>query len=135
MSSEEMIFNGKLEDLKWSDDNGNSIDNKDLNNFLEEKSKKNFQEAIEKYMPIGSVLKLKDKIGNFMIIGFKYKINDVEFDYLGIKYPEGVNKDINPIVFNHEEIEKIFHVGMTSNIQRKYNQELHGENTGFNMTL
>ncbi len=135
MSSEEMIFNGKLEDLKWSDDNGNSIDNKDLNNFLEEKSKKNFQEAIEKYMPIGSVLKLKDKIGSFMIIGFKYKINDVEFDYLGIKYPEGVNKDINPIVFNHEEIEKIFHVGMTSNIQRKYNQELHGENTGFNMTL
>lgn len=135
MDSEQRIFNGSLEGYSWNDSNGNPIEKKDLNNYFQAKSENTRKEAITKYMPIGSVLKVKNKIGLYMIVGYKYKNNDIEFDYLAARYPGGITNNAKIEVFNHEDIEKVHHIGMVDGIQKEYKKSLLGETEGFNKTL
>lgn len=135
MDSEKRIFDGNFGDYNWNDSNGNSIEKKDLNNYFENRAQSTMQEAITKYMPIGSVLKLKNKIGLYMIIGYKCETSNIEFDYLAVKYPGGITNNAQFDVFNHDEIEKIHHIGMVDNIQREYKKNLLGEDEGFKKTL
>lgn len=129
------IFDENLEEYNWNDNNGNPIEKQNLNNYFQAKSQETMKQAITKYMPIGSVLKVKNKIGLYMIVGYKYKNNDIEFDYLAAKYPGGITNNAKIDVFNHEDIEKIHHVGMVDGIQREYKNSLLGETEGFNKTL
>ena len=77
-------------------------------------------EINDKYLPIGTVVLLKHAIKRVMIIGFKAKRNqddstvsaDNEFDYVGCIYPEGMVKNIPTMLFNHEQISKIYHMGL-----------------------
>ena len=134
-NSEDRIYNENLVDYSWKDEDGIEILNENLNEYFQQQSIQNFNEAIQKYMPIGSVVKLKNIIGSYMLIGFKKNINNVEFDYLAIKYPEGVTENPKQIVFNHEQIEKIHHVGMMDGVGKQYKKRLLGEDEGFNNDL
>lgn len=128
-SSKERVFDGNLNGVTWYDENNNAID--DINAHLKEKAEKNFRESLKKYMPIGSVVKFPNRIGMYMIIGYKYKVDDRVFDYFAVKYPQGFSmesfiRNANNAVFffNHDEIKEVHHVGMSNDYQRAYKEKL-----------
>lgn len=69
---------------------------------------------VEKYLPIGTVVILKNGRKKLMINGFACKdldTGDKIYDYSGCVYPEGVLSFDKAIVFDHDQIEKIFYMG------------------------
>ena len=72
----------------------------------------------EKYLPIGTVVLLKDAKKRVMIIGFAVKGKDTGdkiYDYVGCIYPEGLISVDKNLVFNHDQIDKIFYMGYVDN--------------------
>lgn len=69
---------------------------------------------IEKFLPVGSVVKIKGSPGKMMITGFlRIKIGMETkkiYDYSGCFYPIGYTGDKNVFCFNHDDIEEIYHV-------------------------
>lgn len=81
----------------------------------------------EKYLPIGTVVMLKGGKKRAMITGFcsisgedKSKV----FDYSGCLYPEGLISSNQTLLFNHEQIEKIFHLGLVDEEEKQFKQKL-----------
>jgi len=68
----------------------------------------------EKYLPIGSVVLLKDAKKRIMVTGFAAKGKETGnkiFDYMGCLYPEGVMSSDKNLLFNHDQIDKIYYIG------------------------
>ena len=67
----------------------------------------------EKYLPIGTVLTLKQGTKKIMIVGY-CPINDKNemFDYTACPFPEGIITPNKIIAFNHENIETIHQMGI-----------------------
>lgn len=65
---------------------------------------------MNKFLPIGSIVKLKDDNNfEYMILGY-YPIDqetDEKFDYAAVVYPQGYSYGNNLILFNKEDIENI----------------------------
>ena len=64
---------------------------------------------INKLLPVGSIVLLKDATKKLMIIGI-LQVNSEEnktFDYLGVPYPEGFLGEDTNFLFNHEDINDI----------------------------
>ena len=68
----------------------------------------------KEYLPIGSVVLLKNAKKRLMITGFYVKPNDTDdyFDYLGCIYPEGMVSDHDNYIFNNEQIEEVCFKGL-----------------------
>ena len=68
----------------------------------------------EKYLPIGSIVTLKESNKRIMIIGYysiKYQNLVKIYDYFGCVYPEGLLLPDNLYSFNHKDIIEINFVG------------------------
>ncbi|MCM1158053.1 MAG: DUF4176 domain-containing protein [Bacteroidales bacterium] len=65
------------------------------------------------YLPIGTVVLLKNGIKKVMIYGRKQKNvkTNEEFDYLACLYPEGNIRSDLSVMFNHEDIKTIIYEG------------------------
>ncbi len=65
------------------------------------------------YLPIGSVVLLKDAQKRVMIYGrrMKAKDEDKEYDYMGCVYPEGASTGDEVLLFNQEQISMIHFIG------------------------
>lgn len=81
----------------------------------------------EKFLPIGTVVMLKGGKKRAMIIGFcavseeeKTKI----YDYSGCLYPEGMISSNQTLLFNHSQIDKIYHVGLTDDEEKNFKNKL-----------
>ena len=77
----------------------------------------------EKYLPIGSVVILKKGKKRLMITGYAQidmETKDKVFDYCGCLYPQGVISTDNALLFNHEDIEKIFAIGYSDDEQKEF---------------
>ena len=73
---------------------------------------------LEKYLPIGSVVLLKNAKKKVMVIGYLGKgtnVNDKTFDYIGCMYPLGMIDSKKNLLFNHDQIEQFFYVGYVDN--------------------
>lgn len=71
----------------------------------------------EKFLPIGTVCKLKDADIKFMITGYLPTIEDEtkeQYDYFACVYPIGVFGNENTLAFNHDKIDKIYYIGYTT---------------------
>lgn len=69
----------------------------------------------EKYLPIGTVVLLKGANKRLMIVGFCTATEEDKekvWDYNACLYPEGVIKSNQSVMFNHDQIEKIYHLGL-----------------------
>jgi len=81
----------------------------------------------EKYLPIGTICKLKGGTNPLMIIGFcmKKSMDDDEInDYAGCPYPTGViSSEIN-FLFNHNQIEEIIHKGYENDLEKEFKKQL-----------
>ncbi len=76
----------------------------------------------EKYLPIGTVCILKEAKKRIMIIGFAAKgkeTKDKLFDYIGCLYPEGVISSDKNLLFNHDQIDKVFSLGYVDEEQKQ----------------
>ncbi len=67
-------------------------------------------------LPIGTVVLLKDAEKKIMIFGFAQEYTDeegniVDYDYVGVPYPEG-NLDASlQLMFNADQIEEVYSMG------------------------
>ena len=65
------------------------------------------------YLPIGSVVILKNGSKKVMIYGRRQRrvTDDYEYDYIACLYPEGnINEDYM-YLFNHEDVDTVVHRG------------------------
>lgn len=91
---------------------------------INDREKNDLAKSIEKYMPIGSVVKLIGNFNKYMIIGFDCKTKEEEImDYLACDYPYGVNENHQVTLFNHNQIEKIYHIGFVNNQERAFKKK------------
>lgn len=68
-----------------------------------------------KYLPIGTVVLLKTATKRLMITGYcsaKPEEPNKVYDYVGLLFPEGNLAGDEVALFNHEQIEKISHMGL-----------------------
>lgn len=76
-----------------------------------------------KYLPIGTVVLLREGKKRLMITGFCPKTVDKDekksYDYCGVMYPEGVITMESILLFNHNQIKKIFHMGLYKDEEEK----------------
>ena len=80
------------------------------------------KEIKEKYLPIGTVVILKGATKRLMISGFCAIDNsnkDKIWDYSGCMYPEGFLTSDQICLFDHEQIEKIYHIGLSNDEEEK----------------
>lgn len=81
----------------------------------------------EKYLPIGTVCLLKNAKKRVMVTGFAAKgkeTGDKMFDYIGCLYPEGVISSDKNLLFNHDQIDKIFYMGYVDDEQKELMNKL-----------
>ena len=60
-----------------------------------------------KYLPIGTILLIKNEITPYMITGYINKSLDKIKDYVCVPFPYGFMSDKIVSYFNHEDIEKV----------------------------
>lgn len=80
-----------------------------------------------KYLPIGTVLVLKESNKKVMIIGFLGVDKDnskILYDYIGCLYPEGMLDSGKNLLFNHDQINKIYHFGYCDNEEKEFKKNL-----------
>ncbi|MBR3897936.1 MAG: DUF4176 domain-containing protein [Bacilli bacterium] len=88
---------------------------------LETEEKPKDSDIPNKYLPIGSVVTLKNAIKSLMIIGYCPVTNNNElFDYCGVLVPEGLLESDKFIVFNHNVVEKLHFLGLQNEEQKKW---------------
>lgn len=68
----------------------------------------------KKYLPIGSVVLLKDSQKRIMIVGVKQKQADSEkvWDYSACLYPEGLLDPDKLYLFDTEQIARLYFIGL-----------------------
>jgi len=81
----------------------------------------------ERYLPIGSVVKLKNSNKLIMVIGYysvEYKQDIIVYDYSGCAYPEGIMLKSNYCSFNHNDIKEVLFVGYKNEEYNDMNNKL-----------
>ena len=80
-----------------------------------------------KLLPIGSVVMLQNGKKEVMITGF-YIVTEKEpntiYDYCGCMYPEGTITSEQNLVFNHNQIVKILHIGYINENEKNFKHKL-----------
>ncbi|MBQ9459279.1 MAG: DUF4176 domain-containing protein [Oscillospiraceae bacterium] len=69
---------------------------------------------MKKYLPIGSVVLLKDSQKRIMIVGVKQRQEDSDkvWDYSACLFPEGIIDPDKLYLFDAEQIERLYFIGL-----------------------
>ena len=80
---------------------------------------------MDKYLPIGSVVLLKNGTKRVMIYGRKqiHIETGKEWDYLACLYPEGNINEEFIYLFNHDQIDKVYYLGYRDDEEVKFVEE------------
>ena len=83
----------------------------------------------EKFLPIGTVVMLKGGTKRVMISGFcaiegQNNGNNKMWDYSGCLYPEGFLSSNQTCLFDHEQIENIYHYGLIDEEEEEFKEKL-----------
>lgn len=87
---------------------------------------------MKKLLPIGSVVLLKGAAKRIMICGrLQQRVGDEKvYDYCACYYPEGILDPKEMFLFNNEDIERLYYVGMQDpeefNFQRALQEKMAG---------
>lgn len=92
---------------------------------------------MERLLPIGTVVLLKESKKRLMIMGFcQKKVENAEeekiWDYCACLYPEGYISPNSMFLFNHEQIEKIYALGYQDEEQFQFSNELQNAIENYN---
>ncbi len=110
--------------------NGKTVSPEEYQRVIQEREKEKLNNSLKKYMPIGSVVTLKNSSNLLMILGFNYLGNNQVYDYISCIYPFGFNSHDSTILFNHDQIDKIYYIGYSNEQERAFKSELNS-NSGF----
>ena len=77
---------------------------------------------MKNYLPLGSVVLLKGATKKVIICGRIQAQKDSEdvFDYSGFLYPEGMLDSAQTFLFNNEDIEDVYFIGMQDEEELKF---------------
>lgn len=83
----------------------------------------------EKFLPLGTVVILKGATKRLMITGFcSMAANEGEgaemYDYSGCMYPEGFISSEQTALFNHSQIDKVYHIGYVDDEEKQFKTKL-----------
>lgn len=81
----------------------------------------------EKFLPIGTVVMLNGGAKRVMITGFCTIASDDNakmYDYCGCLYPEGVVSSDKNLLFNHNQIAKIYALGYSDDEEKEFKAKL-----------
>ena len=88
-------------------------------------------------LPIGTVVLLKDADKRLMIFGIGQTdfTNNIDYDYIGVMYPEGSMGEGSQYLFNHSDIDQIYFRGFEDeereefieSIQKVYDEKTENE--------
>ena len=84
-------------------------------------------EKPEKYLPVGSVVLLEGGEKKLFIAGFcsvPEEESTETFDYTGYMYPEGFMSEDEIFLFNHTDIEEVFHIGLINEEEKEFKTAL-----------
>ncbi len=72
------------------------------------------KEALKNILPLGSVITLKKGRKKLMIIGRiqEERASGILYDYAAVLYPEGMMDASDLYMFQGEDIDRIYHVGL-----------------------
>lgn len=81
---------------------------------------------MKEYLPIGSVITLKNGTKKLMIVGRcqTQLEQNKQFDYGAVLYPEGLIDSSHFYLFNQEDISNIYYIGMQDVEEFNYRIEL-----------
>ena len=85
------------------------------------------EEIKEKFLPIGTVAMLKGGTKRVMITGFcamSDENTDEVWDYSGCIFPEGFVSSNQTCLFNHNQIEEIYHLGLVDEEEKQFKKNL-----------
>ena len=80
-----------------------------------------------KYLPIGTVVLCKNASKRLMITGFCCSDAgnpDKVYDYSGCLYPEGIVSSDRNLLFDHDQIDKIFALGYSDDEEKEFKEKL-----------
>jgi hypothetical protein len=82
----------------------------------------------EKYLPIGTVVLLKNATKPVMITGYlpisSDPLNTTMYDYSSCMFPEGILSSDQNTAFNHEQIDRIMYMGLKNETSFKFLNEV-----------
>lgn len=80
---------------------------------------------MDEYLPIGSVVLLKNGSKRVMIYGRKqiHIETNKEWDYLACLYPEGNINEEFMYLFNHDQIDKVYFLGYRDDEELQFVEE------------
>ena len=93
--------------------------------YIEEREKNSFENAMKKYMPIGTIVQTSINDNLLMIVGYK----ENGCDYIGCLYPSGMTSSTNLFWFNHDQIKRVFYVGYNNGQGEYYREQLNQQNS------
>lgn len=67
---------------------------------------------MKQFLPLGTVVLLKDAEKKLMIVGRSQAMDGTHYDYSACLFPEGYIGSDQMVVFNQEDIGKVFYMGM-----------------------
>lgn len=98
------------------------------------------EERINRFLPIGSVVMLNGALKALMIYGVAQTDNDtgVEYDYIGVLWPEGNIGEDTQFLFNQSDVKEVLFQGYETTERRDflqglvefYSQQHNSENKG-----
>lgn len=80
-------------------------------------------EKFKKYLPLGSVVIMKEATKRVMITGYAAKSpasGERVWDYIGCLWPEGMIRADKNLLFDHKDIHQIFAIGYSDEEQKKF---------------
>ena len=81
----------------------------------------------DKFLPIGTVVMLNGGTKRVMITGFcsmAAEDNSTMYDYSGCMFPEGFLSSDETALFNHEQIAKVYHMGLVDEEEKNFKAQL-----------
>ena len=100
---------------------------KQMSSIKKENTKTSNPVARKKYLPIGTVVRLKSAKKRLFITGFCVTGNSNKnkiWDYSGYIYPEGNIRTDILCMFDHSQIEKIYHLGYENEEEKVFKHQL-----------
>lgn len=67
---------------------------------------------MKQFLPLGSIVKLKESDAKLMIIGRSQVCEGEQFDYSAVLFPVGYTGKDQLFVFNNDDVDIIFYMGM-----------------------
>ena len=81
----------------------------------------------EKFLPLGTIVLLKGGTKRIMICGYCVSSKEIQnqiFDYCGCLYPEGFLSADKTLLFNHDQISKVYYLGYQDEEENVFQNKL-----------